>query len=135
MGQTQHRSGNQFLKKKNLFSHEFYLADVTRPVLGADFFFIAHSLIIHLKGKCVLLLDNVSTSLKSTDVPLSVTGLSLLPHNVYVDLLQRFPELLTPQFDSTVNKHGVEHHIITHGPPVHARARRLNPEKTCSCQS
>ena len=122
------------ISSKKLYSHEFYLADVTRPILGADFF-IAHSLIIDLKGKRLLTLDNVSTSLKSTDAPLSVAGLSFFPHNTYSDLLQQFPELLTPHFDSTINKHGVEHHIITHGPPVHARARRLNPEKLAAAKA
>ena len=80
-------------------------------------------------------LDNVSTSLKNTGEPLSVAGLSLQSHSAYTDLLQRFPELLTPHFDSTVNKHGVEHHIITHGPPVHAQARRLNPEKLAAAKA
>lgn len=122
------------ISSRKLYSHDFYLADVTRPILGADFF-IAHSLIIDLKGKRLLSLDNVSTSLKYTDAPLSVAGLSLLPHNAYSELLQQFPELLTPHFDSTVNKHGVEHHIITHGPPVHAHARRLNPEKLAAAKA
>ena len=26
-------------------------------------------------------------------------------------------------------KHGVEHHIVTEGPPIYARTRRLNPER------
>ena len=60
---------------------------------------------------------------------MTLSGMSLHPHNEYSDLLHHFSELLTPRFDSTINKHGVEHHIETHGPPVHARARRLNPEK------
>lgn len=119
---------------RKLYSHDFYLADVTRPILGADFF-ISQSLIIDLKGKRLLSLDNVSTSLKNTDEPLSVAGLSLQPHTTYSDLLQQFPELLTPHFDSTINKHGVEHHIITHGPPVHAQARRLNPEKLAAAKA
>ena len=36
-------------------------------------------------------------------------------------------------FSSTINtnkvKHNVEHHIVTHGPPVKSRVRRLSPEK------
>ena len=34
-----------------------------------------------------------------------------------------------PHFTSATNKHGVEHHIITTSPPVHARARRLPANK------
>ena len=122
------------IRPKHVYIHEFYLADVTRPILGADFF-IAHELIIDLKGKRLLSLDNVSVVLKSSVSPMTLAGLSLHPHNEYSDLLHQFPELLTPRFDSTVNKHGVEHHIITQGPPVHARARRLNPEKLSAAKA
>ena len=38
-----------------------------------------------------------------------------------------FPELLIPHFQSSDNnKHGVEHHIVTTGPPLHACACRLD---------
>ncbi|KAK7504021.1 hypothetical protein BaRGS_00004753 [Batillaria attramentaria] len=122
------------IRPKHVYTHEFYLADVTRPILGADFF-IAHELVIDLKGKRLLSLDNTSVFLKNTDDPMTLAGLSVHPHNEYSDLLHQFPELLTPHFDSTVNKHGVEHHIVTHGPPVHARARRLSPEKLAAAKA
>ncbi len=42
----------------------------------------------------------------------------------------------SPRFKSTdTNKHGVEHHIITEGPPLHARARRLDAEKRSVAKS
>ena len=118
----------------HVYTHKFYLADVTRPILGADFF-TTHDLVIDLKGKRLLSLDKASTFLNCTDSPMTLSGLSLHPHNEYSDLLHHFPELLTPRFDSTINKHGVEHHIETHGPPVHARARRLNPEKLTAAKA
>ncbi|KAJ8346303.1 hypothetical protein AAFF_G00220750 [Aldrovandia affinis] len=40
-----------------------------------------------------------------------------------------FPDLTTPTFSSAAVKHGVDHFIATTGPPVHARARRLDPQK------
>ena len=122
------------IKPKQVFTHEFYLADVTRPILGADFF-VTHELIIDLKNKRLLSMDNASVSLKSSDSPMTLAGLSVHPNNAYSELLQQFPELLTPRFDSTVNKHDVEHHIITHGPPVHARARRLHEEKLAAAKA
>ena len=118
----------------HVYTHKFYLADVTRPILGADFF-TTHDLVIDLKGKHLLSLDKASTFLNCTDSPMTLSGLSLHPHNEYSDLLHHFPDLLTPRFDSTINKHGVEHHIETHGPPVHARARRLNPEKLTAAKA
>ena len=118
----------------HVYTHKFYLADVTRPILGADFF-TTHDLVIDLKGKRLLSLDKASTFLNCTDSPMTLSGLSLHPHNEFSDLLHHFLELLTPRFDSTINKHGVEHHIETHGPPVHARARRLNPEKLTAAKA
>ena len=46
-----------------------------------------------------------------------------------------FPELLTPHFHTSSNKHGVEQHIVTHGPPTHARARRLDQEKLAAVKA
>lgn len=115
-------------------SHEFFIADVTRPILGADFF-ITHSLIIDLKGKRLLSLDNCSTVLKNTCTDNFVAGLSSAQHNAFSDILKQYPDLLTPHFDSKINKHGVEHHIITSGPPVHARVRRLNPQKCAAAKA
>ena len=43
-------------------------------------------------------------------------------------LLAEFPELLVRRFTSS-DKHGVEHFIMTDGPPVFAKALRLDPEK------
>ena len=34
-----------------------------------------------------------------------------------------------PKFQASVNKHGVEHHIATHGHPIFARPRRLPADK------
>ena len=50
-------------KRQN--THQFYLADVTRPILGADFF-TANGLAIDLRGKRPLSLDNVSFLLKES---------------------------------------------------------------------
>ena len=122
------------IKSKQVLNHEFYLADVTRPILGADFF-VSNALVIDLKGKRLLSMDNISVPLKDTNSPISLAGLSVHPSTAYSDLLQQFPDLVIPQFNSSRNKHGVEHHIITNGPPVHARARRLNPEKLTAAKA
>ncbi|KAJ8371596.1 hypothetical protein AAFF_G00306820 [Aldrovandia affinis] len=49
--------------------------------------------------------------------------------DVFQRLLVDFPDLTTPTFSSAAVKHGVDHFIATTGPPVHARARRLDPQK------
>ena len=98
-------------------------------------FVIAHELITDVKGKCLLFLDDASVFLKSMDSSLTLAGLLLHPRDEHSDLLHPFRELFTPRSDSTVNKHGGEQHFTTYGPPVHARARRLNPEKNGRCKS
>ncbi|GFO26708.1 retrovirus-related pol polyprotein from transposon opus [Plakobranchus ocellatus] len=55
--------------QKGQYQHEFYLADVTRPILGADFF-IKHGLAIDLQGKRLLSLDNMSICFERPSLPL-----------------------------------------------------------------
>ena len=116
------------LGENKRFVHDFHLADVKRPILGADFF-INHGFLIDLKGKRLLSRDYAVIKLKEANAPLTLAGLSFHVKDSYSDLVLHFPDILTPRFDTTVNKHGIEHHIITDGPPTHARARRLDAEK------
>ena len=50
-------------------------------------------------------------------------------------LLAEFPDITTPNFVQSPTKHGIEHFITTKGPPVHARARRLPPDKLAAAKS
>ena len=45
------------------------------------------------------------------------------------DLLDEFPDILTPNFHKKENKHQIEHYIKTEGHPVFARPRRLDQAK------
>lgn len=47
----------------------------------------------------------------------------------FAQMLAAFPEVIRPTFCTASVKHGVEHHLPTHGPPLHSRARRLPPDK------
>ena len=55
--------------------------------------------------------------------------------NDYNKLLKSFPEITRPNFSTLHTKHGVEHLIKTTGPPIHARARRLPPDKLASAKA
>ena len=68
-----------------------------------------------------------STSISTTR--LEVTSSSTDLYNL---LLAEFP---TPNFAQSSSKHGVEHFITTKGPPVHARARCLPPDKLAPTKS
>ena len=56
-------------------------------------------------------------------------GLTLNSATQFDRLLLKFPDIFVPKFQATVNKHGVEHHIVTHGHPDFARPRRLPADK------
>ena len=60
---------------------------------------------------------------------LNLTLLLAKSDNVFEALLQEFPSVIQSLNEQTPIKHNVTHHIITSGPPVHARARRLPPER------
>ena len=112
-----------------LYTQAFHIADVTRPILGADFFRV-NCLAIDLAGRRLIDLTRNSIISASPDssVPL-IAGLTTAPPNEFSAILADFPSLLVPRYHSSENKHGVEHHIITAGHPVFAKSRRLDTEK------
>jgi hypothetical protein len=110
------------------YEWSFVIADVTQPLLGADFL-SAQGLMVDLRGQ---LLVDTTTYLSH---PLNKTsGVSSRVHNVsskndFADIINEFPAILNPTFSSSTVKHGVQHFIQTTGPPIHSHARRLSPEK------
>ena len=113
----------------------FTVADVSQPLLGADFL-RCNALLVDLKGQ--RLVDAATFH----SVPLSL-AMAPAPHlnsiasstDEFDMLLAEFPEITTPNFTQAPCRHGVEHHIITKGPPVHARARRLPPDKLTAAKA
>lgn len=112
-----------------IFRWIFLIADVHHPILGADF--------LSYFGLCV---DVRHSRLFDTTTRQTVTGAitkaSLSPSpalhsttSIYDNLLREFPDLARPSNIMRPLKHNVTHHIVTSGPPVYARARRLAPER------
>ena len=95
--------------------HNFWIATVQRPILGADFF-AAQGLLIDDTNKQLL-----STSSKDrlpavdTKLPL-ILGLRLATTGPFKSILEQFPSLLHQNFRGEV-KHNVKHYIPTTGPP------------------
>ena len=104
----------------------FIIADVQKPILGADFLRhfgllvdMQHSQLIdahtHLHIQGILSTDpSPSPSICPKDV-----------NNPYLSLLSEFPALTQVCSPDTPVKHDITHHIETTGPPVSARPRRL----------
>ena len=111
------------------FTWDFVLADVSFPLIGADFL-CAYGLLVDVKNR--RLIDAATyCSYACTVSGAGAVGLSnvLSTADQFLKLLAEFPALTQPTFSSSTTRHGVEHHIATTGSPVYARARRLDPAK------
>ena len=112
------------------FRWPFVLANVSRPMLGADFFCSNHLLIDVYTRHIMDATTYESVPLRQVASLVPGPGLnSCSAHNEFADILKEFPSITRPQFSSVDMKHGVEHYIPTSGPPTHAKARRLSPVK------
>ena len=115
------------------YSWSFILADVQRPLLGADFLSHHHLMVDVARQQ---LIDNDSfRPLPLCRCPIAqiseVAGFKPADGR-YHQLIEEFPDVLKPvlkQTPGTAAKHGVYHHIKTEGPPAHARFRRLRPDR------
>ena len=114
------------LFKGRRFQWNFLLADVTRPILGADFL-SANSICVDLARSAISLPD-------STVIPTELHSLHNTPVN-FVDVLKEFPEVTASSFAALKPTHGVTHFLKTDCPPIHHKPRRLDPEKLESAKA
>ena len=118
-----HRTLTLNFGNKRTFRQDFYLADVTCPILGANFF-TANNVAIDVRSRRLIDLNScctLSAELEMQSVTLS--GLTLHTAPEYDRLLLSFPDILVPGFQSSSNKYGVEHHIISQGRSTTSRPR------------
>ena len=115
---------------RRIFSWPFIIAEVSKPIIGADFL-KHHGILVDLKQRC---LRDSLTSVTSVGQPtkykiasLSTVGCS---NSKYDALLNEFKDItIANSFQTRPIKHSVVHHIQTSGPPIAAKFRRLSPEK------
>ncbi|GFV63941.1 retrovirus-related Pol polyprotein from transposon 17.6 [Trichonephila clavipes] len=109
------------------FIWTFIIADVSSPIIGVDF--LKHfNLLIDLKKKRLV---DVETSLFTPCVFPNIVQPSILTVDANISfkiILSEYPDLSNPSLISKSASHGTVHHIITTGPPVTARPRRLHPK-------
>lgn len=109
------------------FGWNFIIADVKTPIIGADFLrkyhlvpYMSNNTLVHMR---------TNRSIVCRPSRLSSLGISTIVKGCPVnDLLSKYPQITRP---SAVNeiKHNVLHYIETTGSPVHARSRRLAPDR------
>ena len=98
------------------------------PLLGADFL-QANGLLVDLQSKRLVNATSFASSTLRQSNQASLGLHHVTSNDPYSRLLEQFPTITHPEFSSKSVRHGVEHFIQTEGPPVHARARRLPPDK------
>ncbi|XP_077485401.1 uncharacterized protein LOC144095600 [Amblyomma americanum] len=126
--------GQRFLSRdlglKRTFRWIFVVADVKFAILGA-YFLRNFGLLVDVRNR--RLQDPLSHAevrgKPSRHPPLSPTLVAPPGATRFTGILGEFPELTRPPQASAAVKHNVCHHIVTTGPPVYARPRRLSPQK------
>ena len=112
------------------------VADVKASLLGADFL-AEHYIAPNHRDRCLVDLHTLKTldatiiscpNTPSVDAINHVNNLSS-QQDAYSELLDKFPELSTPNFKLAEPTHGVTHRIPTSGHPIKSKARRLAPEQ------
>ena len=119
-------------------AHSFTLAEVSKPILGSDFF-ASHNLLIDLAGRAAFRErphPPLYLRARRAHVQHSLCGLKLpqpvTPSSRWTAVLAEFPSVLdvAAAYDSSAPpRHGILHVVPTTGPPVFARPRRLFGEK------
>ena len=112
------------------FLWTFDIADVFSPILGADFL-CHYGFQIDLARQRIFQPSSgaiVSASYADSPAP-CISSVERAPPAEIARLLAQFPQLTALTFSKPQVQHGVQLHIPTTGPPVHAKARRLDPAK------
>ena len=90
-------------------SQSFWIADVKRPILGADFF-IDQGLVIDLPQRRLVHAATGKVHRGRPATTPEIAGLRTSPQGPYEALLLQFPDLLVQKFSGDV-KHNVRHFI------------------------
>lgn len=116
------------------FSWNFVIADIQNPIIGADFL-ERFGLLIDIRNR--RLIDNTTSLTTRGQVKcISTIGLSTISSDMpFFELLKEFPDITKPCINDAPKKHGVTHCVVTKGPPVFAKARRLSPEKLAALKN
>lgn len=116
------------LNLRRCFEWTFYVAAVPQAIIGADFL-TNFNIIVDLKNRKLI---DTFTKIQTPASPSNIasTKVSTVSSNCrYSSLLRQYPLITQPYSANRPVSHGVTHHIETTGRPVHAKPRRLAPER------
>ncbi|KFD47482.1 hypothetical protein M513_11643 [Trichuris suis] len=111
------------------FSWTFVIADVQQPIIGADF--LRHfTLLVDMRHHRLIDATNYVVSSEEGSSAKRVYSLCLRSTpEAATSILSAFPSLTSCMTPADTASHPIQHHIVTTGPPVYARARRLPPDR------
>lgn len=121
---------------RRTFRWPFHICDVSKPILGADFFY-QFGLVPDLRNRH-LIDTNIGLKARGSLAPSSQPSLQLLSSSTtcdYAAIIKEFPAILDPPSADRPVKHNVVHRITTTGQPCHAKVRRLDPTKYNSAKA
>lgn len=104
------------------------------PIIGADF--LNHfGLSVDLKNRRLTDLSSGSKSKGKIKIA-SITGIRAINESIpFYHILSKCPEIINPGDNDEPFTHGIFHHIVTNGPPVAQRPRRLPPDKLVAAKA
>lgn len=113
------------------FNWNFIIADVSKPILGADFL-KEFGLLVDLKRKRLLdpltNLNSIGKVITGPSSSLTLISGSFQNSKIF-SLLNKFKDITVERSTIQPVLHNVTHHILTKGPPVASRSRRLSSDK------
>ena len=116
----------------------FLVADVWRPLIGADFL-MHSSLLVDLSNKQLVHPEELNaTPLHRTRRRSQITGLAFAATakpSQLAKLFAKFPSVTVPNLKIDCPKHEVHHTIETRGQPIRAKARPLPPQKLAAAKA
>lgn len=111
------------------FTWRFVIADVSKPILGADF--LAHYGLLPDLQKGQLIDSTTLLTFKGKITECGDPSIKTISgSSPFHELLREFPEITRPEGAPQQVKHNTKHYIITSpGPPVAQKPRRLAPDR------
>ncbi|UYV69708.1 hypothetical protein LAZ67_7000355 [Cordylochernes scorpioides] len=116
-----------------LFRWPFIIADVGVSIIGADFlrhYGLTVDLRNHRLSDPVSSLHSIGQVSPSPAVSIHLT----IANSPYSRILRQFPELTSQNLVKSPPRHSVTHHIVTNGPPIAAKPRRLPTDKLAAAK-
>ena len=110
------------------FTWKFIVADTPASIIGIDFLRHYNLMVDSRSNKLVDGVTNLSINGIRTSQSSPHPSVSTCTDSTFGDILSSFPDLINPSNLSAPSKHNVTHHIVTSGPPISKKPRRLAPD-------